>query len=533
LTLALALIALAPMALAGWGIRNAVTKRLEEDGARRSSTLINAATAELRIRLLGTRYRLASLTTTLAADNRFRFSGANRAWVLDWAGEAMRANGLTLLLLLDDSDRVISSGHFRNEFDRTIPGLTAMVGQVGDSGVLITTRTADATVRAFATIDSLRVGDRQFYLIGGTRLDSLDVARLAPESEVEVRWAGAGSNQTDPLGSYVLPVIDATGPAPVRGTATLAFSGNPRFARELLRDVDRLFLLAGLVALVAVVAASWWLGRRISDPLGELAAKAEQVDLDRLDQEFDSGRGDEIGVLGRGLDAMAGRLRLSIGRLREAERRAATGDLARQVNHDVKNGLIPIKNVVRHLTATAASEPARLAEIYGERRGTLESSIEYLEGLARNYARLSPTLDRERTDLNRLVGEVARSLGAERPIECRLDPALPGARGDAVAIRRVLENLISNALEAGPGPIVVSTEAAPDGQVRIAVRDAGPGMTEAQLERAFQDFYTTKPDGTGLGLSVVRRLVGDLGGTLRVETAPGRGSTFTVEVPAG
>jgi signal transduction histidine kinase len=56
-------------------------------------------------------------------------------------------------------------------------------------------------------------------------------------------------------------------------------------------------------------------------------------------------------------------------------------------------------------------------------------------------------------------------------------------------------------------------------------------MTRAELERAFDDFYTTKPDGTGLGLSIVRRLVQDLGGTLRVETEPGSGSTFTVELP--
>jgi len=68
--------------------------------------------------------------------------------------------------------------------------------------------------------------------------------------------------------------------------------------------------------------------------------------------------------------------------------------------------------------------------------------------------------------------------------------------------------------------------------VRIVVADTGRGMSESELARAFDDFYTTKADGTGLGLSVVRRLTADLNGSLRVESEPGRGTTFTIELPA-
>ena len=66
---------------------------------------------------------------------------------------------------------------------------------------------------------------------------------------------------------------------------------------------------------------------------------------------------------------------------------------------------------------------------------------------------------------------------------------------------------------------------------RIVVEDTGKGMSESELERAFQDFFSTKPGGTGLGLSIVRRLVTDAGGRLRVETSPGAGSCFTVDLP--
>ena len=108
-------------------------------------------------------------------------------------------------------------------------------------------------------------------------------------------------------------------------------------------------------------------------------------------------------------------------------------------------------------------------------------------------------------------------------------------------LRRVLENLIGNAADsvAPPldGEVVVSTEiVTDDGRglvLRVVIADSGPGMTRAELDRAFDDFYTTKPGGTGLGLSIVRRLILDLGGALRIETEPGAGTRATVEIPTG
>jgi signal transduction histidine kinase len=106
-------------------------------------------------------------------------------------------------------------------------------------------------------------------------------------------------------------------------------------------------------------------------------------------------------------------------------------------------------------------------------------------------------------------------------------------------LRRVLENLVGNAvdsLDSRSGRITVTTEAAgghtEPAKVRISVVDTGPGMTRKELDQAFEDFYTTKADGTGLGLSIVRRLILDLNGTLHVETEPGVGTRFVVELPA-
>ena len=107
-------------------------------------------------------------------------------------------------------------------------------------------------------------------------------------------------------------------------------------------------------------------------------------------------------------------------------------------------------------------------------------------------------------------------------------------------IRRIMENLIGNALDSlaqrPDGRVTISTEWLPEsngaGRIRVTVADTGSGMSETELNRAFDDFYTTKPGGSGLGLSIVRRLILDLNGTLRVETRPGEGTTALVDLPA-
>jgi two-component system nitrogen regulation sensor histidine kinase NtrY len=295
------------------------------------------------------------------------------------------------------------------------------------------------------------------------------------------------------------------------------------------------------VTIGLALLSAGWLAARISRPLLQLSRKTAAIDLDRLDQDFSTDREDEIGALSRLLGAMMERLRQGTARLREAERRVAMGDLARQVNHDVKNGLVPIRNVLRHLAREAEQRPESLAGVFAERKATLDSSVEYLETLARNYARLTPATSREPCDLNAVVSEVAQvTHSSVGPIRTALDPALPAVLSDRLVLRRILENLVGNALDSltihSNGGVVVSTEAfardESQPQVRVIVADTGKGMTRAELDRAFEDFYTTKEGGSGLGLSIVRRLVLDLGGVLRVDTEPGAGTRVTIELPA-
>src|SRR4029450_12283926 len=109
------------------------------------------------------------------------------------------------------------------------------------------------------------------------------------------------------------------------------------------------------------------------------------------------------GRLSRLLGDLAARLRPTTGRVREAERRAPVGELARQINHDIKNGLIPLRNVMRHLAQVEKDDPGALPVVFGERRQTIDSSLAYLETLAASYQRLSPPVDRRDIDVNALA----------------------------------------------------------------------------------------------------------------------------------
>ncbi len=543
--------ALLPLGALAYGVRREMENRLRTEYDQRVGALADVIVSDLADNGALVQSRLGAMISDLSRDNRFRRAALQqeseaRRYLLDYAGNAMRLSGLSVLQIQDSAGRILSSGHFRNEFDQSQPELPALLWSRPAALTLVRARTPETPLLALARVDSFRVGGRRFDLVGGMDAENALLHRVVPDPDVSVTLELPG--QLLPAsGSRVvrridLPYVDLLDQRGVRSdTAGVVITQSLATLTSLQQSVNRWFLAAlGLTAAVALTLAAW-LASRISRPVRELARKTAEIDLDRLDQNFESDRQDEIGALSRLLGGMTERLRISSARLREAERKAAVGELAQQVTHDVKNGLAPIRNVLRHLSQVARQEPGQLSVVYEERKGTLESSVEYLETLARNYARLSPTIERAACDVNALVEEVLRNISADGTIlQSRLDRTLPPALGDALMIRRILENLIGNAADslAGRpgGKIAVTTESVGgDGdtpRVRMTVSDTGPGMSRKELDRAFDDFYTTKAHGSGLGLSIVRRLVLDLNGSLHVETEPGAGTSFVVELPA-
>ncbi len=441
----------------------------------------------------------------------------------------MRLTGFAVLQVQDSSGRILSSGQFRNDYDRVAPTVPR--------AAVLDARTATAPVRALVTTVAFTVRGQPYAVTGGANFDSARVAVLSGEPSVAALLVtDSAPLSKGAIAAATLPYVnEASTGAPEQARIVLVPDNGP--TRALEAGVTRwLFITLGLTLLAAVTIAAL-LGRLISSPIVHLSERTAQLDLDRLDAQFASGRNDELGALERTLDALAGRLRTSVARLREAERAAVTGDLARQVNHDIKNGLAPIRNVLRHLVQTAEHEPGTLAAVFRERAGTLESSVEYLDSLARNYAKLSPALTRGPTDPRAVVLDIAHGV-AGATVTVLMPDDLPPVRADAVVLHRILDNLVSNAVDAldgKPGTVTIGAESVGENserRVRFTVTDTGRGMTRDELSLAFNDFHTTKPTGTGLGLSVVRRLLTDVGGSMKVDTAPGEGTTFTVEIPS-
>ena len=548
LFLATCVAVLVPLTVLALGVRREMDRRLSEESRRRGEAAVRALGTELERERERVVAGLSALVEELARDNRFRLAAVrgdpgSRSYLLDWAGEAMRLSGLSLLQVQDTTGRILSSGHFRNEYDQVRPELPGFLRAAGDAPALVRARTAESPLLALAASEPFAVAGRPFVLVGGIAAEDRFLRRLDPDPELAVTLdSSPPSDRTDGgaelVGSLTIPFFDAQ--ADSAGTARLTVTRTSSTLAALRRGLNTWFLVSLAVTALLAVGLAAWLSRLISRPLTELADKTAAIDLDRLDQDFATDREDEIGALSRLLGAMTARLRTGASRLREAERRVAMGDLARQVNHDIKNGLVPIRNVLRHLEEVARDRPETLPAVFEERRATLTSSVAYLDNLARNYARLSPGAMPEACDVNEMVAEVARTFGGTGALRTRLASGLPSAAADRLMLRRVLENLVGNAADGAAsgrtGEVVVSTERVTrDGAaaVRITIADNGPGMTRAELDRAFDDFYTTKAGGTGLGLSIVRRLILDLGGALRIDTEPGAGTRATVEIPAG
>lgn len=579
---------LVPAAVMWFGARREVEERLRDQYRTRVASLAAVIEEDLEREGREIQRRLSTFSGTLAADNRFRAAlaadgGVDRAYLLDLAPDAMAVTGLSMLQIHDPSGRILSSGHFRNAFDVAAPELPRRLAALPDGRALTPVRTAEESFLALVQVDSVRIGDERYHVVGGRRVGEAFLSTLVRDPELSVRLAhpdgvipaGSPGVAGEVVRSIPLPFLaPTTGAVPGASAASPGSGGSavePAEARfeiafdgAVLREIRRStnvwfgLVLAGATGVSLLLAG--WLSGRVTRPLEELASQARRVQLDRLDVPFPTGRRDEIGQLSRVLKAMTRRLRAGARDLKDAERRATLGEMARQVNHDVRNGLVPIRNVLRHLDDVAGESPEELPEVFRQRRRSLASSVSYLETLAGNYERISRQAGSGSADAVAVVESVVEGADAESdvPVRMEADATTAAVRGDPVTIRRIVENLVSNGkdalresmsdaratspgsgLDGGGAPrgvtggvtVTVHVPRASD-TVRIVVADTGRGMSEEERNRAFEDFFTTKEEGTGLGLPVVRRLVRDLGGSVRIESEEGHGTRVTVELPA-
>jgi signal transduction histidine kinase len=212
----------------------------------------------------------------------------------------------------------------------------------------------------------------------------------------------------------------------------------------------------------------------------------------------------------------------------ESERLRAFRETARRVAHEMRNPLTPIRLAVAHLSQVTGAEHREAIEV-------LKAESERLEQLAREFTAFGrlPEGPAAPVDFTELLAELARtSLPSTMKARLDLDPATPVLLGHYDPLRRAFSNLLRNAAEACEERGELEIAAAPEngGGIRIEIRDHGPGVPASMADRIFDPYWTGKPDGTGLGLALVKQTIEMHGGTISLAETPGGGATFVVRM---
>ena len=316
--------------------------------------------------------------------------------------------------------------------------------------------------------------------------------------------------------------------------ASASFTDPERHSILIIAAIGALGICVVLIVTLALV---------VRRPMLELQEKIQRVsDGDLTATVSFARRNDDIGDLGRNFNTMVRQLRDSrneIERLHRtqmtrAEHAATLGELAAGLAHEIRNPLAGIAGVMdivgRDLPPTS---PA--LEVVNDVREEVLRINRIISDLLET-ARPKPP-DCQLADLNQTVTHavtVARQQVLTKPIkiQCATKPNLPPIPHDTGQIHQVLLNLLLNAIQAldGPGSVTVTIEIR-GGMAAVAVEDTGPGIPPATLPNIFRPFFTTKGHGTGLGLSLAKRIAEDHGGELKVTSNIGQGSTFTLLLP--
>ena len=300
-------------------------------------------------------------------------------------------------------------------------------------------------------------------------------------------------------------------------------------------------VLIGIAGLAAAVFGIWAAGR-VTRRIGQLVSTARRVSDGHVDARVELRGSDEMAELGSAFNTMLDDLDQTRRQLEYLQRMGVWQDVARRLAHEIKNPLTPIQLAVQQCVSSykgADTDATKFAKLLRDTGEIVEEEIEGLRRLVDTFRTLGALPKVEPSPL--ALGDVIEELKLDPTNAARLTlqpPAVPvTVRADKLLLKRVLANLVENAIHAGqengtPGDVVVSWRA--DGDVaRITVDDHGKGVPAETRERIFEPYVTTKSTGTGLGLAIARKLAIEHGGELAVspERAPTGGARFVVTLP--
>ncbi len=337
------------------------------------------------------------------------------------------------------------------------------------------------------------------------------------------------------ISNYV-PVIDGTG----KEYAFLNipyFTSQSKLKLELANFLVTIINLNAFVFLIAGIVALF-ITNRITSSFSFIINKMKEVNLGKLNEAIDWSRNDEIGELVKEYNKMVGKLDESATALAKSEREGAWREMARQVAHEIKNPLTPMKLSLQYLQKAIASNADNVKPLTASVAQTLVEQIDHLNQIAGEFSQFANIGNprNEVFDLHEILYMVTQLYGVNDQVELKWKP-LPHQvliSADRTHINRLFTNLIQNAIQAVPEEkiaVIEVEEILANNKILIKVKDNGNGIHEAMHSKIFTPNFTTKTSGTGLGLAMCKGIVEQTKGEIWFETKAGEGSIFFVELP--
>jgi len=306
----------------------------------------------------------------------------------------------------------------------------------------------------------------------------------------------------------------------------------------------RAFLALLAIPVILVGGFSLWYSTRITQRIAALVETAQKVSRGKLDARVQLAGNDETALLGDAFDTMLDNLDETRAQVAYLQRMGVWQDVARRLAHEIKNPLTPIQLAVQQCVSSykgSDTDVARFKKLLLDTGEIVEEEIASLRRLVDTFRTLGALPKVEKAPIE--LAEAIEELKLDPAVAARLQLVAPAksvtVRADKLLLKRVLANLVENGMHAGqeagkPGNVVVTWSALPaDDTVQITVDDEGKGVTEANREKIFEPYVTTKETGTGLGLAIARKIAIEHGGDLSLapERAPTGGARFVVSLP--
>ena len=273
---------------------------------------------------------------------------------------------------------------------------------------------------------------------------------------------------------------------------------------------------------------------RISKPLKELKAATDQIRRGNFSVHLPETGLHEMKMLKNSFNMMSYELEAIQTKLLTAEKEMIWKDLSRILAHEIKNPLTPIQLAIQRLEERSVSDPDRILEILPQTIQIINQEIENLKLLAQdfsNYAKITQAT-RESFDPARYLDEICMSYTSDYNIELKLVPDRKIVF-DKTHFYQIVTNIIQNAIDASlpDRPILISLS--PEGNYLVlSIKDSGCGIDPDDLPRIFEPYFSKKGKGTGLGLTLVKRLCEANNAVIRVKSKPGEGSEFILIIEA-